>query len=262
MLRPGKPAPRRDFDEAWRYIALSSEHTWCAENTTEPYFQEALWKVKQSYFREADDRSRSLLDDALAPATDQSSGALGPVEGPSKGGITVFNTHSWNHGGLITLSKAESVLGNRVLDDQGQDVPAQRLSTGELVFLASEVPSFGSRNYKVVAGNCPITTGCRLDGTQLENNHLRVTLDPVTGNLTQLVYLDTGKNFADAKVNGGLNAFRWMPGDRDNALADTDVKIAIVESGPLVVDVRISSMATGCRALTRACEARLRSALG
>ena len=80
MLRPRKGAPRAAFDEAWRYIALGSEHTWCAENPTEPFFQDAIWKVKQSYFREADDRTQTLFDDALAPATDKSSGALGPEE--------------------------------------------------------------------------------------------------------------------------------------------------------------------------------------
>ena len=262
MLRPGKPAPRAEFDEAWRYIALGDEHTWCAENPTEPFFQDAIWKVKQSYFREADDRTQTLFDDALAPATDKSTGALGPAEGPANGGVAVFNTHSWKHGGLVTLSKAESSRGDRVTDEQGKDVPAQRLSTGELAFLASDVPAFGSRHYRVVAGKCPLADGCKLDGTTLDNRLLRVTLDSATGNITHLVNLATGRNFADAKVNGGLNAFRWMPGDSDNAQADTGIAISTVESGPLVVELRVSSKATGCRAVTRAVRLVARPAVG
>ena len=252
MLRPGKPAPRAAFDEAWRNIALGSEHTWCAENPTEPFFQDAIWKVKQSYFHEAADRTQTLFDDALAPATDKSCGALGPADGPANGGVAVFNTHSWKHGGLVTLSKAESSRGDRVTDGQGKDVPAQRLSTGELAFLASDVPAFGSRHYRVVAGKCLLTEGCKLNGTTLDNRLLRVTLDPVTGNITHLVNLATGKNFADAKVNGGLNAFRWMPGDSDNAQADSNIAVSTAESGPLVVELRVTSTATGCRAVTRA----------
>ena len=251
MIRPLKPAPRAAFDEAWRYIALGSEHTWCAENPTEPFFQDAIWKVKQSYFREANERTQTLFDDALAPATDKSSGALGPAEGPANGGVVVFNTQSWNHGGLVTLSKAESLRGDRVTDDKGKDVSAQRLSTGELAFLASEVPAFSSRHYRLVVGKCPLTDGCNLDGTKLDNQQLQVTIDPVTGNITHLVNLTTGRNFADEKVNGGLNAFRWMPGDSDNARADTNITVTTVESGPLVVELRVSSNATGCRAVTR-----------
>jgi len=251
MLRPGKPAPRDIFDEAWRYIALGSEHTWCAENPSEPYFQDAIWKVKQSYFREAGDRTQTLLDDALAPATDKSSGALGPVEGPSKGGVVVFNTQSWSHGGLVTLSKSESLPGDRVTDDLGMDVLSQRLSTGELAFLASNVPAFGSNHYRVIVGKCPMTEGCKLDGLTLENQQVRVTIDPVTGNITQLINISTGRNFADPNVNGGLNAFRWMPGDSDNAKADSNITVSTIESGPLVVELRVSSKATGCRAVTR-----------
>ncbi len=251
MLRPGKPAPRAEFDEAWRYIALGSEHTWCAENPTEPYFQDALWRVKQDSFREASDRAQTLYDEALAPATDKSSGALGPADGPANGGVVVFNTHSWKHGGLVTLSKAESSRGDRVTDEQGKDIPAQRLSTGELVFLASAVPAFGSRHYRVVKGTCPLTDGCKLSGTTLENQHLRVTLDPATGNITHLVNLATDKNFADVKVNGGLNAFRWIPANRYEPKADTHIAIATVEAGPLVVELRVSSEATGCRAVSR-----------
>jgi alpha-mannosidase len=251
MLHQGKSSPRSSFDEAWRYIALGSEHTWCAENPAEPFFQDAIWKVKQSYFREADDRTRTLLDDALAPATDKSSGALGPVEGPSGGGVAVFNTQSWTHGGLVTLSKSESMPGDRVTDDKGEDVPAQRLSTGELAFLASDVPAFGSRHYRVVAGKCPMSDGCTLSGTTLDNKQLRVTIDPVNGNITQLVHHSSARNFVNSVVNGGLNAFRWMPGDSDNALADSEIVISTIESGPLVVELLVSSKAPGCRSLTR-----------
>ena len=251
MLRPGKPAPRADFDEAWRYIVLGDEHTWCAENPKEPFFQNAIWKVKQSYFREADERTQTLFDNALAPVTDKSSGAFGPPDGSANGGVAVFNTHSWKHGGLVTLSSEESARGDRVTDEQGKDVPAQRLSTGELVFLASDVPAFSSRHYRVLDGKYTPTDGCKLNGTTLENEQLRVTINPTTGNITHLVNLATGWNFADAKVNGGLNAFRWLPGGVDNAQADTNITVSTAEYGPLVVELRIESKATGCRPVTR-----------
>lgn len=251
MLRPGKPAPRAEFDEAWRYIALSSEHTWCAENPNEPYFQDAIWKVKQDTFREANDRAQTLFDEALAPATDKSNGALGPPDGPANGGVAVFNTHSWKRVGMVTLSKAESSRGDRVTDEQGKDVPAQRLASGELLFLASDVPAFGSRHYRVVDGKCPLANACKLDGTTLENQHLRVILDPATGNITHLVNLATGKNFADVNVNGGLNAFRWIPANRYEPKADTEISIATVQTGPLFAELRVTSKATGCRAVSR-----------
>ncbi len=251
MLHPGKAAPRSEFDEAWRYIALGTEHTWCAENTTEPFFQDAIWKVKQSYFREADDRTRTMLEEAIAPATDRSSGALGPPEGPSNGGVVVFNTHSWPHGGLITLSVAESSKGDRVVDDNGIEVPSQRLSSGELAFLAADVPPLGSKHYRVVKGKHEMTGGCTIEGTTLKNRYLKVTLSPESGNITQMINLISGYNYADVKVNGGLNAFRWMPGDSDNAIADSVISVSVSESGPLVAELTVISKGRGCRSVTR-----------
>ncbi|MEI7525296.1 MAG: glycoside hydrolase family 38 C-terminal domain-containing protein [Mariniphaga sp.] len=251
MLRPGKGAPRAEFDDAWRFIALGSEHTWCAENPTEPFFQDAIWKVKQSYFHAADERTQTLLEEAIAPATDRSTGALGPAEGPSEGGIVVINTQSWPHSGPVTLSKAESSRGDRVTDSQGKDVMSQRLSTGELLFLAKDVPAFGSDHYQVMAGKSPLNEGCSLVGNTLTNKDLQVKIDPVSGNITQLQNRLTGRNFADVKINGGLNAFRWLSGDNDNAIADSVISISTVETGPLVVELKVTSKAPGCRSVSR-----------
>lgn len=251
MLNLHRIAPRDELDEAWRLIALASEHTWCFENPSEPYFQDAIFEVKKGYFNSADKLSREMFDEALAGVTDKSNGGLGPVEGPAAGGIAVFNTNSWIHGGLITLDKAESLKGNKVVDDQGNEVPSQRLTNGELVFLATGVPAFGSRHYRVIEGNSSFTNGCILKNNVLENGKLRVVVDTRSGNVTGLVDIETGYNYADAGVNGGLNAFRWLPGNIDAPVADSLIQISVVESGPLVVELKIQSQGKGVRSVTR-----------
>lgn len=251
MLNPARPAPRNEFDEAWRYIALGSEHTWCNENPSEPFFLDAIWKVKQGYFHQADERSEALFCDALAPVTDKSDGALGPVEGPSAGGIAVFNTNSWTHGGLITLDKSESLRGDRVVDGQNNDVPAQRLSNGELVFMADGVPALGSRHYRVTSGKNPSTGRCRIIGNIIENQFIRVTIDPITGNIVQFVDLKTGHDFADKNINGGLNAFRWLPANVDAPVADSNIVVTVVEPGPLIAEINVRSQGKGCRSVSR-----------
>ena len=251
MLRPGQVSPRKEFDEAWRHISLGSEHTWCFENPTESYFQDAIWKVKQDYFHQASDRSQALFDEALSPATDKSKGAMGPPDGPSEGGIAVFNTNSWNHGGLITLSKVESIRGDRVIDEQGREVPSQRLTTGELVFMTSDIPALGSRHYRIAKGNSSFTNGCKINSTTLENGQLHVTIDRSTGNISHLINRTSGRDYADVKVNGGLNAFRWLKASVDVPMADSNIVISTVETGPLVAEIRVTSKGIGCRSITR-----------
>lgn len=247
MLADGTKAPRYDFDEAWRYILLGSEHTWCFENPTEPYFQDAIWKVKQSYFHEAEDRSIDMLDESLAPVTDKSDGALGPKEGPSNGGIAVFNTHTWARSGVVTLSPKESMKGDKVVDQDGKEVLSQRLSSGELLFYASEVPALGSRHYRVVEGKCTLSSRCRINGNTLENEYLTVRLDPATGNIVYLAKNGSEYNY----VNRGANTFSWLPANVDAPQADTVESVSVVEEGPLAVELRITSKATGCRSVSR-----------
>ena len=252
MLHTGEAAPRTDFEEAWRNVVMCTEHTFATENPNKPYFQNAIWRAKQHYFRESEDRSQSLLDDAVAQATDKSNGALGPVEGPSRGGVAVINTNSWRHGGLVTLTTAESQPGDRVVDDQGHEMISQRLSTGELMFLSPDVPAFGSRHFRVVAGKSPGVGSCRFADTLLENGTVQVALDRRTGNIVRLVDKASGRNFADANVNGGLNAFRWQPArGAGEARPDTVISISLKESGPLVGEVQVISRAPGCRSVAR-----------
>lgn len=248
LLGNGKKAPRADFDEAWRYILLGSEHTWCFENPSEPYFQDAIWKVKQSYFHEAEDRSINMLAESLAPVTDKSNGALGPKEGPANGGIAVINTHTWAHGGMITLSESESLKGNKVIGPDGQQVLAQRLSTGQLLVAVSEVPAQSSRHYRVVDGNCTLPGGCKIDGTTLENDCLKLRIDPKTGNIVDLTVKDSNYNYVGDE---GANTFTWLPANENSPLADTVVSIDVVENGPLAVELCITSKARGCRSVSR-----------
>nr|AUN37913.1 alpha-mannosidase [uncultured bacterium] len=244
MLHPAKSAPRNEFEEAWRKIILGSEHTWCFEDPEDIYFQEAIFKVKKGYFIDAHERSSDLMDEALAPATQQANGKV-----PS--GIAVFNTHSWIQNGIVTLSKEESGLGDKVVDDKGNEVPSQRLSTGELLFIASDVSALGSKHYRIQKGNSSFTNGCTISGTTLENNKIKVVIDEKTGNIAQLIDRSNGQNFVDAKVNGGLNAFRWLPANVDAPKADTDISIKITENGPLVAELTVTSKGEGCRSITR-----------
>ena len=67
----------------------------------------------------------------------------------------------------MTLPK--ETQGDVVKDAQGQQVPSQRLASGELVFLARDVPAFGAKRYRVEGpaprrrGGRPAPTGTTLN---------------------------------------------------------------------------------------------------
>lgn len=250
MLADGKVAPRADFDEGWRYILMGSEHTWDFENPWEPFFQHAIWKVKKSYFHEAEARSIALLDEALGLITDKSNGALGPREGASNGGVAVLNTLTWEHSGPVVLAPVESQKGNRVVDENGTAVPSQRLSTGELVFMAENVPALGSRHYRVTEGEAATTDVCRTDGHTIENGVLKVRIDERTGNIVALTRDGEAYNYVEESA-GGANTCCWLPANEDRPEMAVVRSVSVVEQGGLMTEIRIESEMKGCRSVSR-----------
>ena len=165
--------------EAWRNVTLWDEHTWGAWNSiTEPDAPavRAQWEYKRRFALESDRQSRELLGLASAPRS-----------GMSDRFIDVVNTHSWRRSDLVILTAARSagVRGVRSWDDR--PVPAQRLTTGELAFSATDVPPLGSRRYVLVRRGKDPGGSAWADGLTVGNEFLTLRVDSVTGGIVSLV---------------------------------------------------------------------------
>ena len=134
ILHPGEPAPRTDFDEAWRNVIMGTEHTWCYMDPRQQPITNDILKVKFGYFKKAEEQSKYLMEYTLSAIADTMSSIIG-----------VFNTLSWNRSGLVSVPLNRGSGYNSVYDDMDKPILSQRLSTGQLVFLAGDVPAFGSK---------------------------------------------------------------------------------------------------------------------
>lgn len=244
MTDPGA-FPADSFHQAWKNVILYSEHTWGAdESITRPLSQKTMeqWIIKKSYATQADTLSRALVTSAIGRlGADASSGARA-------GAIDVFNTSSWSRTELVTLSSAQSGAGDLVKDESGRVLPSQRLSTGELAFVATDVPAFASKRYFVSQGSAPAAGAVQADTHSLDNGLLRVEIDTVSGSISSLRAHGIDNEFA----GGMLNEYLYLQG---NNLADLQrvkgVRISIKESGPVLATLLIRSEAPGCARLER-----------
>ena len=239
------------YGAAWRDVLLYSEHTWgawCSVSDSENPFTTKQWEVKRAFAVDADNTSRDLLKSALGPPNAISAS------------IQVHNPTSWDRTEIVTLAADLSVAGDHVTDRRGQPVPSQRLSTGELALLATDVPAFGTAVYSISAKKGhheghPVTVK---DGV-LDNGLVRAKIDPASGNIVELNLRGNPQNLVDRAKGNGLNEYLFLAGnDADHLRRSGPAKVTVEESSPLLASIRIESSAPSCRSLLR----RLRLAAG
>ncbi|MCE5269204.1 MAG: hypothetical protein LLG00_15110 [Planctomycetaceae bacterium] len=243
MLDPAH-YPVEKFTSAWRNVMLYNEHTWGAFNSvSEPDkpFVKGQWKIKRAFALDGDRMSRELLDAGVRGAAENSPTA-----------IDVFNTSSWPRTELVVLPKELAAGGDGVtgLDDPSA-VASQRLSTGELAFLAKSIPPFAAKRYLI--GNTPQLAGvASADGVTLQTPTVTVRLDPASGAIASLFSRAIGVGLCNTGSDVGLNHYYYVRDAKpEKAQRAGPAKITVKERGPLVATLLVESDAPGCAKLTR-----------
>ena len=233
-----------DFDAAWRNVLLYSEHTWGAWNSvsdSENPFVTQQWQVKRQFAVDAENESRRLLDGVLdAYASDNS-------------GVDVHNTCSWPRTEVVLISKEKSLGRDHVKNEHGISVPSQRLSTGELAFLAEDIPALGSASFHLSAAapHLPAKRVTVRDGV-LDNGIVRAKVDSKNGNIVELMSKGNAHNLVDTSLDEAVNKYLFLEGkDTSKVSTSGPARITIEEPGPLVATIRIESSAPGCEELVR-----------
>lgn len=238
-LNPSLEFPKEQFLEGWRNVLLYSEHTWGADNSiSEPDSERARsqWQVKQSFALKASEIANSLV---ASGATAQSSTTL-----------SIINTSSWFRSELVTLSAAQSAAGDRVTDGQGKPLPSQRLKSGELAVLVKNIPGMSVQEIKVLAGEPFVESKLEATATSIKSSDIELSLDPERGSITSLVSKRLGKEFV--AVGDALNAYAYLIGSKTgNVKSNSAAKFEVVESGPLVAKIRVTSTAPGTKSLVQ-----------
>ncbi|MCU1441272.1 MAG: alpha-mannosidase [Rhodoglobus sp.] len=240
--------PRGQLEGAWKQILFNQFHDILPGSA-----------IESSY-----DDARDQLGEAVAVSkriiTRAHNVIARRVDIPHEDGtqpVLVFNPHPWAVETDVDLQYGGNPTGVHVVDGEGAPVVHQRSqstattddkSRGALVFRA-EVPALGYALYRLRPGTVP-TAGSPLTVSEsvIENDHLRVELDPKTGWISSLVTKATGVDVM-AGVDGTQHtqvcddptdtwghrvvSYAW-PG------ATMELKrIVVRESGPLRSRVRI-----------------------
>ncbi|MDR3689719.1 MAG: polysaccharide lyase family protein [Fimbriimonas sp.] len=227
------------FWDGWRNVILYSEHTWGAYNSvSEPdsEFVKAQWAIKQSFATHADDISHRLL----------SSFSAGRIEAV----VSVTNTNSWPRTDLVTLSRSQSESGDRVVDDYGHPLPSQRLKSGRLAVLVKNLPGISTLTLHVTAGSPCVAERASAVGQTIESPEWRIDLSTDGNQVVRLWHKRLKHDFVHPPFD--LNRYEYLPGsDIKNLQLDRSIGYDVIESGPLVAQIRVRCQAPGTRGVSK-----------
>jgi alpha-mannosidase len=235
----GLPYPAASLREAWWLALFNQFHDILPGSGVKATvaYAEALFQEVEARTNAV--RTRGLRSLAAAVDTAAVVGRPAPNAGPGLGagvgegawygGISnlgagadapepflVFNPSPWTRS-EVAVAKIwnRDLPGNQIVvrDDTGAVVPGQEVGRGNywghrfvsVAFPARDVPPTGYRVYAIGrSAEPPSGGGARAADDMLENEFLRVRVDPGSGALTELVDKESGYNFVPAGKRLGL----------------------------------------------------------
>lgn len=239
--------PAADFYQAWKNVLLYDEHTWGSWNSiSEPESEFTLqqWRIKQSFALKGEEMSKELLNTSTGLQT-------GGEKDWSV--IEVYNTSSWMRSDMVILPAGMQLTGTIVRNAGGDQVPSQHLSTGELAFLAVDVPPLSSARYFITRGKSTDQENLVVEGNRMSNGILEIEMDSITGVIRSLRRIGIPVNLVNNLHNSGLNDYFYVTGrDPETREGSGPGKIRIKEYGPVMVSLLFETgQVPGCNKLSR-----------
>ncbi len=191
----GKPYPKEELRRAWEALLYMTTHD-IADGTS----------LKAVYDEIFSEEYPTVVDITEKLMKDSASSLFGPTKGSLEEGdfVLVFNPLSWAASKPIEISAGE---GLGVTDERGNVIPSQLVEEEagkKLIFVAEGVPGLGYRSYKVTKAREASGNGVIVGEWFLENDKLRVELDPETGLLSRIYDKRSGREVLDGSKRGNV----------------------------------------------------------
>jgi hypothetical protein len=174
---------------------------------------EASWAEHTAYIEKA--------RDLVTPILDRDMQALAQTTGPQGKRVVVFNPLPWKRDGLVHLKSGGTGIGALKPADGGPTLPATQ-DGDALYFVARDIPALGYRTF--VPAEAAASTDSLHSNAQagvIENESLKVTLDPRRGGIRSVLDKRTGRELVDQSSSYLLGQYLYERFDAEQVAAYT-----------------------------------------
>jgi alpha-mannosidase len=246
----GRAYPRAELTRAWKQVLFNQFHDTLGGTAIEPAYRDARDQLGEASSIAA--RARNVAIQSLARLVDV------PAD-PGYVPIVAFNPHAWPVRAVVELEYGGLKPGDGLRDETGVPVaiqPIQSYATvspwrSRLAFEA-DLPPLGYRTYRMTVDSPrPGDERLRATPTSLENERVRLEIDPATGRIAALVLREDGRDVVDLAEPERPRAVvvddssdTWSHrrlAFRDEIGEFETTAVELVESGPVLAIIRVSS---------------------
>ena len=177
-LAADRPYPKAELEQAWKKVLFNQFHDILPGSAIPEVFVDANrdWEA-------AEQVATQCVEEALDAIASRIT--LPPSPTADAVPIVVFNSLNWDRSELAEVQLPSGENHWKIKDQTGAVVTSQR-ADNQLLFSVTNIPSVGYQLYWLCPADSPIEERSNPEQWMLENALLRVTLDPVTGDLEQV----------------------------------------------------------------------------
>jgi alpha-mannosidase len=235
LMKLQQMMPERRCDPQWFYearknIVMFHEHTWGAWNSIsapDDAFAVEQWNYKKAFI-DSTKKYIQKIETVLLP------------QYSSDPSLIVYNTLPWSRSGYVETCIPPNMHGNVLHGPHGQLINFQKLSNGNIGFIARDVPAMGSVRYHFMLSYF-------VNYVYPGSYHLQ--LDSMIGVVDHL--RDKSTEWIDTSQYDGLGQALAVVGfDVDHPETSKATHIEFSDSGNIVRTIKISSSLRGTKGLT------------
>lgn len=238
----GLPYARKPLRDAWDILMFNQFHDILPGSSIREVYRDA-----DADYAEMFSLTGGVLDGALDAIA-----AKADTAGDGQA-LMLFNSLAWPRRGVVELT-ADAPESAAITDENGAAIPAQTVEGADgakkLLILSNDIPAAGYAVYRLAKGPAKQTqSAVSANGNSLENEFLRVTVDPKTGDIASLVDKRDGREyFGPGHAGNKLQCYRdkhpeydaWNIRLHEEKPVELVSPPEVVENGPVRATIRLT----------------------
>ncbi len=234
-------------EQFWKNIILFDEHTWgSADSISDSENPDVIqqWQWKKKLLGNAEETLNGIRTEIWENGLEFGSDVTG---------VQIFNQQPWPVTDIVSFRCPCRYL--TVTNLEGDELPVQKNSDDLWIFLAEDIPETGCKSFRIHRDSpgSVISSGLHYSELELENQYIRIRIDPATGFIASITDKVNRKELMDTASEFLLNEYLYVPGRNPLKVVKSDSKpeIRLTETGPLRAALEIVTSPEGCEKLTQ-----------